>query len=77
MKKFLKQLFLKTTFEIGPVEDDDYGIGYVISTNSGVKNYPIEVEFQSDNSRCCFTADGREYPEADITLKKSNHNWKP
>jgi len=54
----------------------DYGIGYVVTMNSGIRKYPITVEFQSDNSRVNYTFDGRSVEDTDITLTKANHGWK-
>lgn len=57
---------------------DDYGVGFVIKVSDNPKNkYPVEVEFQSDNSRVTYTSDGKSAIGADITLKHSDHNWRP
>lgn len=54
-----------------------YGIGYVISHKSGIKNFPIEVEFQSDNSTVFYTKDGSSIAEGKtITLKHHKHNFR-
>lgn len=53
----------------------DYGIGYVINIHKG--DYPVEVEFCSDNSVVTYTNDGRSVKDCEITLQKSSHNWKP
>lgn len=56
------------------VIDDDYGIGYVVSIFRG--DYPVQVEFQSDNSKVSYTGDGRAFKNTPITLYHSDHNWK-
>ena len=53
----------------------DYGIGYIISIQSG--KYPIEVEFQSDNSVVTYTIEGSPVEGGEQTLKKKDHNWRP
>jgi hypothetical protein len=63
-------------FKGDSVIDDDYGIGRVINVEIG-ENFPVEVEFSSDNSTVFYTTDGRTFFGEEITLKKSNHNWFP
>lgn len=61
-----------------PVICEDYGIGIVTKVSNNPKNeYPVEVEFQSDNSKVLYTSDGRSIIGANITLQHSNHNWRP
>ena len=69
MKQFKKGDFVKC---------DDYGIGYVIGVSKDTKDeYPISVEFQSDNSVVDYTIDGRSVIGSDITLHHDNHDWRP
>jgi hypothetical protein len=57
---------------------DDYGVGFVTKVSNNPKNkYPVEVEFQSDNSMVTYTSNGKSVIGADITLKHNDHDWRP
>jgi len=60
-----------------PVICSDYGIGYVIGVKTSICDYPVKVEFMSDNSIVFYTADGRSVKDSDITLKIDTHDWRP
>lgn len=52
------------------VEDTYYGKGVIRSIKSGIKAYPIKVEFESDGSMVFYTIDGKDDISDEITLKK-------
>jgi len=55
----------------------DYGIGYVVTMNSGIRKYPITVTLNFTRSFNQITLfDGRSVEDTDITLTKANHGWK-
>ena len=57
---------------------DDYGVGFVTKVSDDPNNkYPVEVEFQSDNSRVTYTSDGKSAIYfSNITLKHYYNNWR-
>lgn len=73
---------MKRQFKIGDIVEsfDDYNNdidhGVVVKIIEG-NLYPIRVEFESDNSVCGYTEDGRCDINGDITLRKSDHTWRP
>jgi len=60
---------MEKTFKKGDtVRCDVYGDGHIVKITKDKTDYPIKVEFQSDNSIVSYTIDGRSIKDSNITL---------